>query len=111
MLRAIINAAVDADLIGRTSCRAIDLPEVRHEQRPIVGPDELGRLADELGPDYGPMAYLGVVLGLRWGECAGLRVGRLDFLPGEVAVMEQITRARTVLRWRVPRSRTLAGAP
>lgn len=103
VLRAIMNAAVDADLIGRTPCRAIDLPEVRHEQRPIVGPDELGRLADELGPDYGPMAYLGVVLGLRWGECAGLRVGRLDFLRGEVAVMEQITRG--------PHGAPVEGAP
>ena len=103
VLRAIMNAAVDADLIGRTPCRAIDLPEVHHDDRQIVTGGELERLADELGPDYGPMAYLGVVLGLRWGECAGLRVGRLDFLRGEVAVLAQITRG--------PHGAPVEGAP
>ena len=38
------------------------------------------------------MVYLGAVLGLRWGECAGLRVGRIDFLRGTLTVAEHITR-------------------
>lgn len=40
------------------------------------------------------MAYLGAVLGLRQAECAGLRVGRLDFLRGTLTVAEQLTRGR-----------------
>jgi integrase len=40
------------------------------------------------------MAYLGAVLGLRWGEVAGLRVGRLDFLRATVCVAEQVTQGR-----------------
>lgn len=38
------------------------------------------------------MAYLGAVLGLRWGECAALRVGYLDFLARTLKVAEQRTR-------------------
>lgn len=40
------------------------------------------------------MAYLAAVLGLRWGECAGLRVGRLDFLRSTLIVAEQRPRGR-----------------
>jgi integrase len=38
------------------------------------------------------MAYLGALLGLRWGEVAGLRVRRVDFLAGTSEVAEQATR-------------------
>ncbi|HKY77576.1 MAG TPA: site-specific integrase, partial [Acidimicrobiia bacterium] len=34
------------------------------------------------------------VLGLRQAECAGLRVGRIDFLRGTLTVAEQLTRGR-----------------
>jgi integrase len=49
------------------------------------------------------MAYLGAVLGLRWGECAGLRVGRVDFLRSTLFVAEQITRG--------PGGRHVSGPP
>jgi integrase len=92
VVRAIFNYAVQSDIIARTPCRAIKLPEATNEQRHIVTADELAALADELGPLCAPMAYLGAVLGLRWGEAAGLRVGRVDFLAGTVEVAEQTTR-------------------
>jgi integrase len=38
------------------------------------------------------MVYLGAVLGLRWGECAGLRVGRIDFDRSTIAIAEQVSR-------------------
>lgn len=46
------------------------------------------------------MPYLGAVRGLRWGECAGLRLRDLDFLAGDLTVAVQLTRgtkARSVL--------------
>ena len=49
------------------------------------------RLAEAVGPAYAPMVYLGAVLGLRWGECAGLRVGRIDFLRRRLTVAVQRT--------------------
>ena len=38
------------------------------------------------------MAFLGAVLGLRWGECAGLNVGRIDFERQTISVAQQVTR-------------------
>jgi integrase len=64
---------------------------VTQTTRHVVDAQELGGIADAMG-DYGPTAYLGAVLGLRWGECAGLRVGRLDFLRSTLEVAEQLTR-------------------
>jgi len=36
----------------------------------------------------------GALLGLRWGECAGLRLGRIDFVARRAHIVEQLTRAR-----------------
>jgi integrase len=40
------------------------------------------------------MVWLGAVLGLRWGEVAGLTVDRIDFLRGSIAVTRQLGRDR-----------------
>jgi len=40
------------------------------------------------------MIWLGAVLGLRWGEAAGLRVGNVDVLRKTVTIAEQVTRGR-----------------
>ena len=76
--------ALDHEMIGRTPCRRIKLPEVTPVRRHIVDGEELGRLAAAMGgvEGYGTMAYLGTVDGLRWGEVAGLRVGQFDFQSG-----------------------------
>jgi integrase len=89
--RAIFNHAAAADLIVRSPCRGIKLPAVARESHKVVTPDELAALGEALDGDA-PMAYLGAVLGLRWGEVAGLRVGRIDFLAGTLTVAEQLTR-------------------
>jgi integrase len=50
--------------------------------------DELIRLGDAMPAEYRPTVYLAGVLGLRWSEVAGLRVGRVDFLRGTLEVVE-----------------------
>ena len=82
-LRAILNYAVVNDMLGRTPCRQIKLPEVRPLRRHIVDADELARLADALGGvgALGPMVYLGTVDGLRWGGGRGVE-GRAARLRG-----------------------------
>jgi integrase len=91
-LRAILNAAVEADLVARTPCRGIRLPEWNPSARPVLDADQLARLAAVVGPDLGLTVYLGGVLGLRWGEVAGLRVSAIDFAQCTVTVAEQRTR-------------------
>jgi integrase len=93
VFRACINAALAVDLIGRSPCRGVNLPrvdgteagEIRFLER-----DELDRLADIVPDEYRSMIYVAGVLGLRWSEVAGLRVGRIDFLKRTLSVVETI---------------------
>jgi integrase len=103
VLRAVFAFAVDDELIARSPCRGAALPAVQELRRPQLDTDGVAALAVALGPDHAPMAYLGAVLGLRWGECAGLRVGRLDFMRGTLTVAEQLTRGE--------RGRAVTGEP
>ena len=89
VLRAVLNFAVDRDLLLRSPCRDIRLPSVPAMSRRVPSPAELVKLATALDDGYGPMVWLGAVVGMRWGEVAGLRVGRLDLLRSIMTVSEQ----------------------
>lgn len=96
VLRAIVNYAMANDMLGRTPCRRIKLPEAAPVRRHIVDGDELGRLAAAMGgvEGYGTMAYLGTVDGLRWGEVAGLRVRQFDFTARTVQITQIVVRGK-----------------
>ena len=87
-LRAILRAAVDADLIAVSPCRGVKLPAKPRTEIRVITPEELARLAEAIPRRYRPMPYLAGVLGLRWSEVAGLRVGRLDLLRRRLTVAE-----------------------
>ena len=98
VLRAILNAAIDADLIAASPCRGVKLPadeSDRERRRPT--PPEIVRIADAIGEQYRPMVYLAGVLGLRWSEVAGLRVGRVDLLRRTLTVTETVAEADGVV--------------
>jgi integrase len=98
VLRAVLAAAVDADLLVRSPCRGIKLPvAARHRPIRFLSANELARLAAALPVEYRPMAYLAGVLGLRWSEVAGLRVGRIDLLRRTVTVAETLAEVEGVL--------------
>jgi integrase len=92
VLRAIFNFAVDSDVLARSPCRNIKLPKPSVARRTVLDKRQLAELADAVGEAYRPMVYAGAMLGLRWGECAGLRVADLDFLARTVTVAGQRTR-------------------
>jgi len=92
-LAAICRFAVDQDLIVRSPCRGIKLPTGARRSVHVVDADELARLAKAMG-DFGPMAYVAAVLGLRWGEVAGLKVGALELENHTLTVSEQVTRGK-----------------
>jgi integrase len=89
---ALFSYAEDSELIARTPCRRIRLPHLAPRVAEILDAEALSRLSDAMG-SCGPMVYLGA-FGLRWGEIAGLRVGRLDFLRHTITIDRQKTRGR-----------------
>ncbi len=92
-LRAILGAAVDADLLAVTPCRGVKLPPKRPTEKRVLTVEELHRLADAMPAQYRPMVYLAAVGSLRWEEIAGLRVGRVNFMSRtpSVVILETFT--------------------
>jgi integrase len=91
VLSAVLNAAVEADMIARSPCRGIVLATAPRRERPTLSPEELARLAAELPERYRPTVYLAGVLGLRWSEIVGLRVRRVNFLDRTLTVSETVS--------------------
>lgn len=92
VVRAMFTHATATDVLTRSPCRGVKLPRVDVKARKIPMPAEVTRLADAMPEEYRAMVYLGAVLGLRFSEIAGLRVGRLDLLARSLLVAETVTR-------------------
>ena len=58
----------------------------------LLTPEDVAGIAAQVAIEYRPMVWLGAVLGLRWSEVAGLRVGRIDLSAGRLAVAEALVR-------------------
>jgi integrase len=78
VLRAILTAAVEAEILGRTPCRGVKLPPVEPRDRFELGAAEVARLAGEIPTEIRALVYVGAMLGLRWSEAVALRVRHLD---------------------------------
>jgi len=85
------------DLIGRSPCRGIKLPEVPPLRRTPVTPEAVALLVEVVDVVYQAMVLVGAVLGLRWGEVAGLRVQDLDLLGRTLTVDFQLDEQRELV--------------
>jgi integrase len=91
LLSKVMGAAVDAGMIPRTPCRRVPLPKIDRQEMRFLSPKEVARLAAAIRPDYRALILLGAYGGLRIGEMAGLRRGRVDLTHGTVQVVEVVT--------------------
>jgi integrase len=90
LLHKILQAAVVERLIRSNPCASSRLPRrVHHEMRFLTAP-EIERLLNSIPEHWRPIVLLLVSTGLRWGEAAGLKVGRLDLLAGRLTVLETL---------------------
>lgn len=71
-------------------CAHVCLKVEREEMR-FLTPAEIIALADAIRPLYRTLVLVGAYGGLRIGELAGLRRGRVDLLRGTVTVAEIVT--------------------
>lgn len=90
VLKAVLNAAVEADLLVKSPCRGVRLPAGRKQDRAALSPQDLECLAAAMRPEFRPVVYVAGLLGLRWSEITGLRVRHLDFLRRTVTVAETV---------------------
>ena len=104
VLRAMFNAAAQADLIGRSPCRGVRLPKPEWRPRVPLTPTDVDRIADEGGPDYRALVYIGAVLGLRFSEIAGLRVHHIDHKRREITVNNALSEVKGHVLEQPPKS-------
>lgn len=90
LLHKILDAAVVERLIRTNPCASSKLPRRVHKEMRFLTPPEVERLLIALPAHWRPMVLLLVSTGLRWGEAAGLKVGRLDLLGCKLTVEETL---------------------
>lgn len=78
VFKAVLNAAVDAELIARSPARSIKLRRGPSKERVSLTLEQLDRLASCTPPPYRALVLVAGVLGLRWSEAVGLQVGDVD---------------------------------
>ncbi len=91
-LQAILASSVDSDLLTRSPVRprSLGLQGVRRPERPTLTAGELLRLAGAVPARYRALVLLAGTVGLRWGECIGLRVADVDFLRRRIRIEQTV---------------------
>jgi integrase len=72
-------------------CRRIPLPRIEQDEKRFLTPAEIARLASIIEPRFRALVLVSAYGGLRIGELAGLRRGRVDTTRGIVTVLEIAT--------------------
>jgi integrase len=88
LLSRSLVSAVDAALISSNPCDRVRLPRIEREEMRFLTPAEIERLASTIHPRYRALVLVGAYGGLRIGELAGLRRGRIDVLRNGVDIAE-----------------------
>jgi integrase len=83
-----LGAAADERLIARNPAERLPLPRVEVEEMRFLDPDEVATLAESIDTRYRLWVLTAAYAGLRFGELAGLRVGRVDPLHRRLEVAE-----------------------
>ena len=90
ILQRIMEGALNSDLIPKSPCSNITLPQNRGGKPRALGLEELWRLAEVMEPRYQALIPTGAWGGLRPGELGGLRVCDIDFLRGSLSVVQSV---------------------
>jgi excisionase family DNA binding protein len=67
LLGRTLTAAVNADMIARSPCRAVRLPKIERDEMRFLTPAEVAHLTDAINPRYRALVLLGAYGGLRMG--------------------------------------------
>ncbi|MDZ7732499.1 MAG: tyrosine-type recombinase/integrase [Acidimicrobiia bacterium] len=90
LLKAMLNTAVDDEVLAKNPCTIRGAGVERPPERPVATIEQVYELADAVGPRYRAMVLTAAFTGLRLGELLALRRRSVDLLHAEVAVVEQL---------------------
>ena len=90
-LAAILEQAVDDGLIGRNPARRVELPRMDQPEHRFLTAEQVARLAEAMpNHQHKTVVYVLAYGGLRWGEMAALRRGRIDMLRRRLQISEAL---------------------
>jgi integrase len=91
VLSMILAFAVKDGRLATNAAAGIGLPRVRETEKRFLTHEQVAALADACPERYGLLVRSLAYTGLRFGEAAALKVGRIDFLRRRVLVAESVT--------------------
>jgi integrase len=89
LLRAILNTAVEEDILARNPCRIRSAGNEQSDERPLVEAAFVMELAEAIDPYLRALVLLAGFAGLRTGEMLGLRRRDIDLLRRQATVRLQ----------------------
>lgn len=87
-LRQMLDAAVADRRLSVNPAASVPLPAEHAAEQRFLTQAQVGDLADVMPDQYRALVLVAAYGGLRWGELAGLRRGRVDTLRGRITVAE-----------------------
>jgi integrase len=94
LLATMLGTAVEDGLIFTNPCCIKGLGAESSPERPIATVAQVAGLAEAVPADRRALVLIGAWLGLRVGECRGLRRDDVDLLHGTVKVVRQVQRSK-----------------
>jgi integrase len=109
-LSGVMKFAIRDGRLARNPCDDVRLPRLVKRRHGYLSHERVAALVAELG-DQGDVVDLLAYTGLRWGETAGLRVGRLDLTRLRLEVVEAVSEPRGQLVWGTPKTHERRSVP
>lgn len=110
VLFGVMKFAVRDGRLSRNPCEDVRLPRILKRRHGYLDDQQVERLAAEHGPYEDVIAFLAYT-GLRWGEMAALRVGRVDLSRRRLEVAEAVTEPRGALIFGTPKTHERRSVP
>lgn len=88
VVRAVFGVAIGSGAVRANPCDGVKPPRPQRDEMLFLDAVEVNRLAEAIADPFGVLVRFAAYTGLRAGEIAALRVGRVDLLRGAVDVRE-----------------------
>ena len=104
----VFRSAEDSDLIPRSPCRGIKLPQRTQSKMRFLEPAAVADLADAIDSRFKALVLTAAYTGCRFGELTGLRQTNLNLLRQALTVAETLTEVRGVVSLSAPKTAAAA---
>jgi len=104
IVAGLFSSALDSDIIVRSPCRGINLPEDSKTEMRFLTAEKVSDLASVIDERYRALVLTAAYAGCRFGELAGLKVHRLDLLRRTLTVTEALSEVRGQVRLAPPKT-------